>query len=154
MRLALNLLHVLYRKQAVILLRVDQPVANPLMWAAVVVVRHELLYDMVEVREPKDDEVIERFVLEALNPAFDERVQVRRPQTDRFDRDATLGECPIDFGRVLAVVVTDDGLARQLLSLGMRQKRPHLGLHPDGIRSIGCRGYKHPTGGDMADWPT
>ena len=57
-----------------IFISTDQPVANSLMWAALVVVGDELADDIIEVLEAKDNEVVDRFVFEALYPPFDERI--------------------------------------------------------------------------------
>ena len=45
-----------------IFISTDQPVANSLMRATLVVVGDELADDIIEVLEAKDNEVVERFV--------------------------------------------------------------------------------------------
>jgi hypothetical protein len=49
------------------------------MRSAVVIAIDELAHSVIEVRPPEDDEVIDRFLLQALNPSLDEGVQVGCP---------------------------------------------------------------------------
>ncbi len=46
------------RRRIVAFLRVDQPIADPLMRTAVMVVGDELADDVIEVLQPEDDEVV------------------------------------------------------------------------------------------------
>ncbi len=95
---ALKLVHAVDQRRPVMGIGSDQPVSNSLMGSAIVVVVDELAHDMVEVRQAENDEVIERFVLQTLNPPLDERIQVGRPRTDRFDGDAAFLEGSLKVG--------------------------------------------------------
>ncbi len=111
------------------------------MRPAVVVVRHELSHDVIEVRKSEDDEVIEGLVPQTLNPRLDEGVEVRRSRLDRFDVDAAARERPVKFGGVLRLVVSNDGLARQPFSFRVLRKGANkcapVGCLP-GWRWAGC----------------
>ena len=120
-RPTLKLLDALNQWRAVGIVRADQPIANPLMGATIVIVVDELAHDVVEVYQAKHDKVIQCFVLQTLNPPLDERVQVGCPRTDRLHCDAAFLEYSLKVGCVLAVVVTNDGFAAQVLSLSMNQ---------------------------------
>ena len=61
---------------------------------------------MVEVPKPEGDESIEALAANRPNPAFDERVLVRRPRRRRLDRDADVREGLVEPLGVLEVEVS------------------------------------------------
>ncbi len=96
------------------------------MWPAIVIVGDELADDVIEMFEPEHDEVIESFMLEALNPPLDEGVQVGCARPERLYLHAPVGEDAVKLSRILAVEVTNDRRATELRCCGKCQKR--LGL--------------------------
>ena len=107
---AFKLVHALDQRRPVGVVGTNQAVANSLMRPAVVVVVDELAHDVVEVYQAKHDEVIERFMLQTLNPPLHERIQVGRPRTDRLYGDAAFLKDSLKVGRVLAIAIADNGL--------------------------------------------
>ena len=138
-RLARELIDAINQRRAVGVVCANQPVANPLMGSAVVIAGDELAHDVVEVCQAKHDKVIECLVLQALDPSLDEGIQVGRPRPDWLHCDAAFLEYAVKVGCVLAVVVTNNGFATQVLSLSMSQERMRLRRHPGGIRLEGRR---------------
>ena len=76
-------------------LSTNQLVSDSLMRAMLEIVGHILTHDVVEVFSAKHDKVIKSLVFEALNPTFDEGIQVRGSPTDGFHANALLGETGI-----------------------------------------------------------
>ena len=119
------------------------------MRPAVVIVGDVLRHDMIEVLLANDDEMVQRLVLDTLNPTLDEGVQVRRARADRFDLNAALLEDLIERPRELAVQVPDENLARAAVIFNMLQECLGLSLHPVRIRPGRAFRDKHPPRGDV-----
>ena len=81
----------------------------------------------------EDDEVVQRFLLDALNPSLRERIQVRSTWADRFDRNASIGKDRIEILGERVIKVTHYNRAFQLLALNVFEKRGRLLLHPFAI---------------------
>lgn len=93
----------------------------------------------------EDDKMIEALDLERLNPAFDERIHVRRSDGGSHNLDVLRLEDFVELGGKLAVVVTDQ--VRGFMSLFLKLHRDIASLLGDPFRSRIRRhaGHDHAT---------
>ncbi|MBX7072063.1 MAG: hypothetical protein K1X71_02860 [Pirellulales bacterium] len=129
-RLARELLDVVNHWKQFGVIGTNQPVADPLMRAAVVLAVDELTDDAVEMCQTEDNERVERFVLQTLDPSLDEGVQVRRPRIDGLHVPRLCFADPAAVRRV--VDDRDEAPNRRAESLAqLKQDRPFVRLQED-----------------------
>ena len=108
----------------------DQDVAQSLVRPAFVVVCHVRRNDVIEVLLTKDYEVVEGLVLQALDEAFHESVQVRRLRPNFLQVNVAILEDLLERIRKLFVEIPQYDVALEILTLGVSEKSLRLRDHP------------------------
>ena len=89
------------------------------MRPTIVIVVDVFAYDEVKVLLPEDKEMVQSFLLETLNPSFNESVQIGRLWADRFHADIAILENLVEHMRKCAVPVAHHDRAREPLTANM-----------------------------------
>ena len=111
-------------------------VALALMRPFLVIIPDVLRDQIVEMFLTENKKMIETFLLDALNPAFNESIHIRCSWSDLFYRQSRLRKCRVEFLGEHAVAIVKEQICRwPVAALCMVDESRCLLLHP------GCVGF-------------